>query len=50
MCQRFFAAVRRRLRPFEALMAQGGHKKQGDGAEFDKVSERTLKLLKGGRR
>ncbi|MER9005912.1 hypothetical protein NKI15_19975 [Mesorhizobium sp. M0862] len=39
-----------RLAAAKALIAQGGRKKDaGDGSENDRISERALKLLKGGR-
>ena len=39
-----------RLAAAKALIARGGRKNDdGNGAENDRISERTLKLLKGGR-
>ncbi|BCG94367.1 hypothetical protein [Mesorhizobium sp. 131-2-1] len=40
-----------RLAAAKALIARGGRKKDGgDGAENDRISERALILLKGGKR
>lgn len=40
-----------RLAAAKALLAQGGRKKDGgDGSENDRISERALTLLRGGKR
>ncbi|MER9590929.1 hypothetical protein NKI94_19250 [Mesorhizobium australicum] len=44
------APANARLQAARTLLAREGKKEKGDGAEHDRISERALTLLKGGRR
>jgi len=51
VCADASAPAAARVAAAKALMRAGGSKKDsGDGAELDRVSQRALCLLKGGRR
>ena len=39
-----------RVAAAKALLAHSGQKQQGDGSELDRISQRALTLLKGGRK
>lgn len=44
------APANARLQAARTLLARDGRKQKGDGSENDRIAERTLKLLNGGRR